>query len=134
MYVRGRCIIYCIDVISRRINYSLNKETKVGPETSAVEATYDQCTNNGNKAPCIDEHGSVVYYCDDPRSGQAGDAGCMPSPKEWANFLPECNYVNFESSCSGAQGPYFTCNDPEFHIEKYPYGCLENGKLTKKSS
>jgi hypothetical protein len=98
----------------------------------AGKVTSEQCVDNGNIAPCIDEDGTTVYYCDDPRVKTAGaGAACLPSPQEWTNFLPECNSVNFESSCSGPQGPYFTCDDPEFHVEKYPYGCLENGKLTK---
>lgn len=49
-------------------------------------------------------------------------------------FYPSCSSVNYESSCSGEQGPYFTCDDPEFHIEKFPYGCLENGDLTTTST
>src|SRR6266516_3357581 len=55
----------------------------------------------------------------------------MPSPKEWANSLPDCSSVNYKSSCSSDDKALFACDDPEFHIEKYPYGCLENGKLTQ---
>jgi DNA-binding beta-propeller fold protein YncE len=100
-------------------------------EIAPLKVEYDECAENGNIAPCIDEHGTIVFYCDDQRynSTKLG-ATCMPSPQDWASFLPECNSVNFESSCSGPQGPYFTCDDPEFHIEKYAYGCLENGRLT----
>jgi hypothetical protein len=80
---------------------------------------YAECKDNGNIAPCV-ESGQVVYYCDDAKSA---NGTCLPSPKEWAEFLPSCDSVNFESSCS-LFGPYFTCDDPEFDIRKYPYGCI----------
>jgi hypothetical protein len=97
--------------------------------TLAVEETYAECIDNGNIAPCIGENGRTVFYCDDPRSEQAGpQASCLPSPQEWAQFLPDCLDVNFEQACSGPEGPVFTCDDPEFDIRKYPYGCIEPGQ------
>jgi hypothetical protein len=93
---------------------------------------YDECARNGMVAPCIGDNGGIVYYCDDPKSAQSGSAdACLPSSKAWANFLPGCSTVNYNSSCSSNGKALFACDDPEFHIEKYPYGCLENRKLTK---
>jgi len=113
-----------------RENNILHEETISGYELTREEK-FDIVDliggiDNGKIAPCISDDGSVAYYCDDPRSVQAGGGGgCIPSPKEWANFLPSCTSVAYKESCSKNGQAMFTCEDPEFNSYKFPQGCID---------
>ena len=116
------------------------EEFKTNGAGNSTFDTYVGCEDTSQIAPCM-EAGELIVYCDDPAFNESGIT-CVPSPQEWASFLPTCESVDYKASCaqetiSSQRQALFTCDDPEFNFVKYPQGCItvtDQGEDTDKQA